>query len=97
MTKQIFPFLFCFIRELNPYSPPGRALSLWLNRVKDSIKTLTLRALSLWLNRVKDSIKALYTPLTFSLCPPIHPKARGFIKTLFLPPPTLKIPPSKAF
>ena len=56
MTKQILAFLFCFTRELNPHSPlmsilppthppiphtlTLRALSLWLNRVKDSTNPL---------------------------------------------------------
>ena len=53
MTKQILAFLFCFTRELNPYSPPGRANS------KPSPSPP--RTLSLWLNRVKDSTN-LYSP-----------------------------------
>ena len=64
MTKQILAFLFCFIRELNPYSPPGRANSKPSPSARE-LKTLTLRANS--------------NPL-------LPPKARGFIKTLFLPP-----------
>ena len=34
MTKQILAFLFCFTRELNPYSPPGRVKSLGGKRAK---------------------------------------------------------------
>ena len=41
MTKQIFPFFFCFIRELNPHVTKSRT-----------------------------------PPLTLSLCPPIHERAR---------------------
>ena len=56
MTKQILAFLFCFIRELNLYSP----LTLTLTSAHELKPILPpyphphLRALSLWLNRVKD-------------------------------------------
>ena len=70
MTAQFLPFVFCFIRELNPLLAPY-------------LLPLPPRALSLWLNRVKDSTN-LYPPLTLTLRPPIRPKARGFIKPLVL-------------
>ncbi len=59
MTAQFLPFVFCFIRELNPLLAPY-------------LLPLPPRALSLWLNRVKDSTN-LYPPLTLTLRPPIRP------------------------
>ena len=66
-TAQFFPFLFCFTRELNPYSPPGRANS----------NPHPPRALSLWLNRVaRRSEQAL--AFKDSTNPYPHPPPRAF-------------------
>ena len=75
MTKQILAFLFCFIRELNPYSPlgartqnppPPRALSLWLNRVKDSTNPLLPPYIH---PKARGFIKPLVLTLTLRLEP----------------------------
>jgi len=71
MTKQILAFLFCFIRELNPYS-----LSLRVRTQTPFLRPLPPRTLSLWLNRVKES-ERLLAPASNStnpiLPPYIHP------------------------
>ena len=88
MTKQILAFLFCFIRELNPYSPlgartqnppPPRALSLWQNRVKDSTNPLLPPYIH---PKARGFIKPLV--LTLTLRPPIVSRfeQKKFITTL---------------
>jgi hypothetical protein len=79
MTKQILAFLFCFTRELTLYSPPyllpPRALSLWLNRVKDSTNPILPPYLL---------PPPTYPPIPH--IPPTHPPIRPHLNTLKIPP-----------
>ena len=82
MTKQIFAFLFCFTRELNPHSP---LISILPPTPPPIPHTLTPqgartqnphppRALSLWLNRVaRRSEQALAFKDSTNPLPPPYP------------------------
>jgi hypothetical protein len=79
----IFPFFILLHKRAKPFTPPvaspslPRALSLWLNRVKDS--TNPYSPLTYPLPSARE-LKPLLPPYPH---PP--PKARGFIKPLVLP------------
>jgi hypothetical protein len=66
MTKQILAFLFCFIRELNPYSP----LTFSLTSAHLSAHTFSLRLEPL------GSIKPLVLPSAHTLNP-LHPTLKS--------------------
>ena len=65
MTKQILAFLFRFIRELSIYSP----LTLSLTPARE----LKPHSPPLPSPSPRARTQTLYSPLTFSLYPPIHP------------------------